>query len=147
MKSLSKNILVLGLLTCLSFVLTDFFLNGAGISLGADGRGGTLRRKASPRIKLKRCRLEGIQEDVLCGSYSVYEDRNARRGRRIPLYIAVLPATGREHAADPVFFFSGGPGEGASDSIGSFVQGFEALREKRDIVFVDQRGTGRSNPP
>jgi hypothetical protein len=29
MKSLSKNILVLGLLTCLSFVLTDFFLNGA----------------------------------------------------------------------------------------------------------------------
>ena len=146
MKSLSKNILVLGLLTCLSFVLTDFFLNGAGISLGADGRGGTLRRKASPRIELKRCRLEGIQEDVLCGSYSVYEDRNARRGRRIQLYIAVLPATGREHAADPVFFLSGGPGEGASDSIGSFVQGFEALREKRDIVFVDQRGTGLSNP-
>ena len=146
MKSLSKKILVLGLITCLSFVLTDFFLNGSEISLGAKERGRTLRGKASPWIELKRCRLEGIQEEVLCGSYSVYEDRYARRGRRIQLYISVLPATGRKATADPVFFLSGGPGEGASDSIGFFAQGFESLREKRDIVFVDQRGTGRSNP-
>ena len=142
MKNLSKYILALGLVTCFSFSMTDY---GSGIFLGAEEQDERLREKASLRIELKRCRLEGIQEDVLCGSYSVYENRNARQGRRIQLNISVLPATGRKVAADPVFFLSGGPGEGASDSIGFFAQGFESLRENRDIVFVDQRGTGRSN--
>ncbi|HYO90439.1 MAG TPA: alpha/beta fold hydrolase, partial [Pyrinomonadaceae bacterium] len=59
----------------------------------------------------------------------------------------ILPAFSKKPAPDAVFFFAGGPGQGAA-SIASYI-GEELLakvRQERDIVFVDQRGTGESNP-
>jgi pimeloyl-ACP methyl ester carboxylesterase len=58
----------------------------------------------------------------------------------------VVPALAEKPASDPVFF-AGGPGQGAT-SIAGFLAGgpMAAIRRERDIVFVDQRGTGASNP-
>src|SRR5436305_7367158 len=93
--------------------------------------------------KLSPCLLEGGGE-ALCGTYEVFEDREARAGRKIALRIVVLPATGPERAPDPVFYLSGGPGEAATESAPDLAH--SALRTRRDLVFVDIRGTGGSNP-
>jgi pimeloyl-ACP methyl ester carboxylesterase len=90
--------------------------------------------------------LDGFRERVLCTSYEVYEDRESRRGRRIALHIAVLPALKHRAASDALFILAGGPGQAAT-SLGAFADTtFQKVREERDIVLVDQRGTGTSNP-
>jgi len=52
--------------------------------------------------KLKLCHVPGVDEEVLCGRYQVYENRAARKGRKIGLNVVVLPAKGPEVAADPL---------------------------------------------
>ena len=82
--------------------------------------------------------------DALCGSLTVPEDPAVPEGRTISLAVAVLPATGPEsdRAPDPVFALHGGPGA-AARYLAPLMTGLPA-RERRDIVLVDQRGTGES---
>ncbi|HZF11874.1 MAG TPA: alpha/beta fold hydrolase [Thermoanaerobaculia bacterium] len=93
--------------------------------------------------KLAACPLPGGNGEALCGTYEVFEDREAHAGRKIPLRIVVLPATGPERAPDPVFFLSGGPGEAATGRAAQ--RAHSPLRARRDLVLVDVRGTGGSN--
>ena len=58
--------------------------------------------------RLKPCHVPGVDEEVRCGRYEVYENRAARKGRKIGLNIVVLPAKGSEVAADPLVFLAGG---------------------------------------
>jgi len=82
---------------------------------------------------------------ALCGTFDVYENRATRTGRKIALNVMILPALSKTPAADPVFGFAGGPGQAATTALpqASFIP---ALRRERDIVLIDQRGTGKSNP-
>lgn len=113
-------------------------------ALAACSSSGALRR-ASHRLPLEPCSVEGAEETLLCGTYSVYEDRESRQGRKIDLKIVVLPALGRHPEPDPIFYFAGGPGEGSTGAAPGFAAIHSDLREKRDIVLVDQRGSGGSN--
>ena len=98
------------------------------------------------RIALETCRLQGLDIAARCGKYEVWEDRDKKSGRRIKLNIAVLPARISSRDPDPVFVFAGGPGQGAVSLAGQ-VQGiFARLNETRDVVLIDQRGTGGSHP-
>src|SRR5438552_16376578 len=54
--------------------------------------------------KLKPCHVPDVDEEVLCGRYEVYENRTARKGRKIGLNIVVLPAKSSDVAADPIVF-------------------------------------------
>ncbi len=96
--------------------------------------------------RLKPCTLDEGPADAYCGSLEVYENRTARTGRKIKLKIVVLPALRRKAFPDPVFLLAGGPGQGAAKIARFFRSGFQRLQEERDIVLVDQRGTGDSNP-
>lgn len=98
------------------------------------------------RIALKPCHLEGFKEEVLCGSLRVWEDRAARKGRTIDLQVAVLPALKPESAPDPLFLLAGGPGQGARRYARLVPIAFQKVRRERDVVLVDLRGTGGSNP-
>ena len=60
--------------------------------------------------------------------------------------MAVIPADVPDSASDPVFIIVGGPGQSAVDNAASYVELLSELRRTRDLVFVDQRGTGGSNP-
>jgi pimeloyl-ACP methyl ester carboxylesterase len=97
---------------------------------------------ATPRSPLKPCRVPGVNEEVRCGTYEVYENRQTRRGRKIPLNVVVLPALNPSPAADPLFPLTGGPGQAAT---AVFAGWFADIRRERDVVLVDQRGTGGSN--
>lgn len=94
-------------------------------------------------VKPHPCRVPGSEKEVLCATYPVWENRETRQGRKIGLNIVILPALGPDKQPDPIFEFGGGPGE-AITRIGGYYP--KDLRQKRDVVLVDQRGTGRSNP-
>ncbi len=89
-------------------------------------------------------RLTTLLEESLCGTLSVYEDRKAGTGRTIDLNIMVLPATTSARRPDPIFFLAGGPGQSAVDVGPLLFARLADLRKERDIVLVDQRGTGHS---
>jgi pimeloyl-ACP methyl ester carboxylesterase len=81
-----------------------------------------------------------------CGRFEVAEDRDAPDGRSISLAVAVLPATTHKRAGDPLVFITGGPGQSALESYVLAHRAFARLNRHRDIVLLDQRGTGDSNP-
>jgi pimeloyl-ACP methyl ester carboxylesterase len=95
-------------------------------------------------LELKPCTIQGVSVPVRCGTYEVFEHREARSGRKIALKVVVLPATGPNPAPDPMVYFGGGPGESAT-GFASDLAGDELLK-RHDIVLVDVRGTGGSNP-
>ena len=99
-----------------------------------------------PSIPLEACRLTGGVA-AQCGELLVYEDRAAAAGRQIPLNIAVLPATGSSNVVedDPLFLLAGGPGQAAVEAYAQAIFLFADVNRTRDIVLVDQRGTGESN--
>jgi pimeloyl-ACP methyl ester carboxylesterase len=76
----------------------------------------------------------------------VWEDRAARRGRKVPLEIVLLPATGARPAKDPVLYFAGGPGDAATGAASFLAEQLAAVRERRAVLLVDQRGSRTSNP-
>ncbi len=80
-----------------------------------------------------------------CGTYRVYENRSANSGRQIDLKIAVLSATSNHTEPDPLFYFAGGPGGAATDVAPMLKMELSELNKTRDIVLIDQRGTGGSN--
>jgi pimeloyl-ACP methyl ester carboxylesterase len=101
----------------------------------------------SPAIKLVDCRLPDVDAAAKCGKHEVWEDREAKMGRRIGLEIAVLPATrARARLPDPIVVLAGGPGQGAVALASQVKPMFARLNETRDILLVDQRGTGNSHP-
>ena len=95
--------------------------------------------------RLHPCVTDEGPNDALCGSLRVYENRQTRTGRQISLNIVVLPAVGSAQA-DPLFFLAGGPGQGAAQLAPQLRQVFRPIQKRRDIVLVDQRGTGKSHP-
>jgi pimeloyl-ACP methyl ester carboxylesterase len=104
-------------------------------------------QSSSSHLVLSPCEVQGIEGDVRCGTYEVFENRAAKSGRTIKLKIVVLKALSKTPALDPIFFLHGGPGAAATDAVGLGRFGFLApSRQERDLVFVDQRGTGGSNP-
>jgi len=96
------------------------------------------------RVDLRPCNNPTLTRDVLCGKYEVFEDRAARKGRKINLNIMLLPSLSSKPVPDPLFYLAGGPG-GAATSYAS-EKFMRRLRRDRDVVLVDQRGTGQSNP-
>lgn len=93
---------------------------------------------------LEPCEVAGSPERLLCGTLEVPEDRGREGGRRLGLKVVVVPAQAEAPPEDPVFIFEGGPGGAAT---GRAVGGvYAGPVRRRDIVLVDQRGTGGSNP-
>lgn len=106
----------------------------------------TPRAVAKATIELKPCQPQGIKGDAKCGTLEVFENRATQKGRKIKLNILVLPATGPQREPDALFYFAGGPGSAATEDAGGMAQILANVRQRRDLVFVDQRGTGESNP-
>ena len=100
----------------------------------------------APRLQLEPCRLKGYDQEISCARFEVFEDRKARTGRKILLNIAVIQAASGNPAPDPLFILAGGPGQAATSYVPWVRSVFKKVHFDRDIVLVDQRGTGKSNP-
>jgi pimeloyl-ACP methyl ester carboxylesterase len=103
----------------------------------------------SNQIEFSNCMLSlpgtNLTASARCGSLEVAENPADPDGRKISLNVAVAPATGKSSEPDPVFFFAGGPGQAASETWVMIRSTLNKIRKNRDIVMIDQRGTGGSN--
>ena len=97
-------------------------------------------------LALTPCRLENSAAQASCGVLEVPEDRAHPDVRRIKLRVAVVPSLARTPQPDPLFLLAGGPGQAATAAFGPMLAVFDKTHRSRDIVLVDQRGTGKSNP-
>ena len=104
------------------------------------------RTQLSALDRLHPCTIEEGPTEAFCGTYSVFEDRTAKTGRQFGLKIVVAPALKRDPQPDPLFIFEGGPGGGAATLAPYVLPTFRRFQLDRDIVLIDQRGTGDSNP-
>jgi pimeloyl-ACP methyl ester carboxylesterase len=87
-----------------------------------------------------------MQGKMKCGELEVFEDRATSKGRKIKIKVLVAPATGNSPLPDPLFYIPGGPGQSAVEDAAGVAGQLATIRQSRDLVFVDQRGTGGSNP-
>ncbi|MBS2030331.1 MAG: alpha/beta fold hydrolase [Deltaproteobacteria bacterium] len=101
--------------------------------------------ETKPTLTLAPCRLKGVNDEVKCGTLEVPEDRADPASKKIGLRVAVVPALSGNRKPDPLFILAGGPGQAAADLVDKVLPLFEKVRRTRDLVFVDQRGTGKSN--
>jgi pimeloyl-ACP methyl ester carboxylesterase len=119
-----------------------FCLLALGIALTACSQGNT----PTALDRLHPCVTAEGPTDAYCGTFKVFEDRESRQGRMLDLKIVVLPALGNDPRPDPLFFLAGGPGQGAAEMARPLREVFRRVQADRDIVLVDQRGTGKSHP-
>ena len=117
----------------------------AAVLILLDASGCAKHRLPGGLSKLKPCRLVGIDEELFCGKLTVFENRETRSGRTIDLNIVVLPALDQKTKAEPLFDLAGGPGASSVDRADFYAGPGKEYRRGRDVVCVDQRGTGKSN--
>jgi len=101
-------------------------------------------------LRLAPCELEhplGITAVAAeCGILSVAENLEVPTGRQIELHVARVPAVSRRKLPDALFILAGGPGQAATQFYAGTAAAFARIQRDRDIVLVDQRGTGGSHP-
>src|SRR5262249_43797511 len=107
----------------------------------------TRSKSRAQSLVLQPCSVPQIKDKAQCGNLEVFENRSSRKGRKISLKILVLPATGNDRAADPLFYIPGGPGSSATEDAPGIAPIFAKVHERHDLVFLDQRGTGGAHPP
>ena len=110
---------------------------------------GLVATGAAVAIELEDCQLAGPggfgRLAARCGTLPVAENPSDPDGRKIELFVAVLPALSKVAEPDAFTVIAGGPGQASTEFYVGVARSFERIRRERDIVLVDQRGTGRSN--
>jgi pimeloyl-ACP methyl ester carboxylesterase len=100
-------------------------------------------------LALEPCRLEPPARYASfaaeCGRLTVPENRALPQGRQLQLFVARIAAVNRRKRPDPLFVIAGGPGQSTAEFYASVAPAFARVARDRDLVLVDQRGTGRSH--
>lgn len=100
---------------------------------------------AAPQSQPGRsCHLPGHDEPLRCIGVAVPLDYRHPDGEKLMLHVAVASALREAAQPDPLFVLAGGPGQAGSDILPLLDTTFRKVRATRDIVFIDQRGTGLS---
>ncbi len=103
-----------------------------------------------PTLTLERCHVtdpSGVRGvDAECGRLEVPLDHAAPKGAQLELSVVRIPALAAEPGASAFTVIQGGPGGSSIDLYLSMAGAFDGVLRKRDILLVDQRGTGRSAP-
>lgn len=92
------------------------------------------------------CRLAGWPNELRCGTVQRALDPAAPQGPQIEVHYLVVPSKSRSKFPDPILLLAGGPGQSAIQVAPKVIGSLSGLNNRRDLVFIDQRGTGRSAP-
>ncbi|MEJ2127217.1 MAG: alpha/beta hydrolase [Woeseiaceae bacterium] len=99
-------------------------------------------------LDLEDCRISagpgypGIK--ARCGTFLRPLDPSQPGGEQLELRVAIVPALNLEPQPDPLVPFAGGPGGSSIQFYAGYFSAFEPVRRDRDILLIDQRGTGDS---
>jgi len=133
-------------LGCLTLIL----LAGVGAAYAGATANEQQPTASGTPLHLSHCQLEHPQRltivEAECGELLVPENPDHPAGRRIALFLARIPAVNRRKQSDPLFVLAGGPGMAATTFYAMVAPVFRRINRERDIVLLDQRGTGKSNP-
>ncbi|EGT3628339.1 alpha/beta fold hydrolase [Morganella morganii] len=91
------------------------------------------------------CYVEGVSDRLNCGFVTVPENPNKPDGKQIQVHYVVLPAVKNANHEEALLAIAGGPGQSAIENAAGFDAMLSKVRQQRDILLIDQRGTGRSN--
>jgi pimeloyl-ACP methyl ester carboxylesterase len=83
--------------------------------------------------------------EAFCAAFDVPEDWDSPSGRHIQLRVAIVRSAAVHSDTDLVAFLDGGPGGAATEDYPEIAPALEAVLQRRDMLVVDQRGTGGSN--
>jgi pimeloyl-ACP methyl ester carboxylesterase len=98
----------------------------------------------APKIDLQPCTFGAVS--AKCGYLRVPEDRTHPEGRTLDLKAVVVPARDPKPEPDPLFYIRGGPGSIVTEWVENFSSDiFRQVNARRDLVFIDQRGTYDKN--
>ncbi|WP_330147840.1 alpha/beta hydrolase [Shewanella oncorhynchi] len=95
--------------------------------------------------KTETCYVEGVSDRLNCGFVTVPENPNKPDGKQIQVHYVVLPAVKNANHEEALLAIAGGPGQSAIENAAGFDAMLSKVRQQRDILLIDQRGTGRSN--
>ena len=119
-----------------------FFSRLAALALGTLLAGGASAAGASSTPR--PCHLPGFEEPLRCVTLTVPLARDKANAATLGLHVTIAPAFREAARPDPLFVLAGGPGQAGSDILPLLNSTFRRIRATRDIVFIDQRGTGLS---
>ncbi|HLF27446.1 MAG TPA: alpha/beta fold hydrolase [Anaerolineae bacterium] len=110
--------------------------------------GPTLNPNNVPRFESAECWFDDpMGQTPECGYLVVPEDRSQPSAKTIQLAVARFTSSGSDPAPDPIIYLEGGPGGSPLRTLVSqFSILFGPLLETRDVILLDQRGTGYSQP-
>jgi pimeloyl-ACP methyl ester carboxylesterase len=101
-------------------------------------------------LTLTACELpqprSGLTTAAWCAGFPVPENRADPHSRIITLNLAILRSRAQVANRDMVVFLAGGPGQAATESADMVASVLRPLLAHRDVLLLDQRGTGGSNP-
>lgn len=92
----------------------------------------------------RSCHLPGSEEALRCIEVPLPLDYTKPNGASLKVHVTVAPAFRESAKPDPLFVLAGGPGQAGTDVLVVLNSVFRRVRATRDIVFIDQRGTGLS---
>jgi pimeloyl-ACP methyl ester carboxylesterase len=113
------------------------------LAVGASAQSPPVKGDTSASSPLSSCQLPGLSEPARCGVIFVPENPDKPEGRQLGIHVAVIPAKGRA-LPDPLVLLMGGPGEDTISAAADLAVQFAGLRDDRDLLLIDQRGTGKS---
>lgn len=106
----------------------------------------------TPPLEMTPCSIPDFAGEARCGTFEVFENRDTRVGRRLPLRVVVLPtkeSPAKEspaRAAAPVVFLVGGPGSSNVELAAGIANLLASVHRRHDLLLIEYRGTGESAP-
>lgn len=91
------------------------------------------------------CYVDGVTDRLRCGFITVPENPNLPQGKQIQVHYVILSAVKNVNPSEALLAIAGGPGQSAIDNAAGFDAMLNKVRQQRDILLIDQRGTGKSN--
>ena len=101
---------------------------------------------STPSLTLASCFVKGIRTQIQCGKLTVPENWKNPTATTLDIHVTVIKAVAATPKQDPLFLLMGGPGQAGSELAGGLSRIFSAIQKDRDLVLIDQRGTGKSSP-
>ena len=108
-----------------------------------------LRAASDSRLKIAACTVGDKKTPAECGAFTVLEDRSNPQGRTLP--VAFVRIRALHPSGHAIVYEEGGPG-GSGTAVagfiadGAFEKYLRTLRDRYDLIFVDDRGIGKSDP-
>jgi pimeloyl-ACP methyl ester carboxylesterase len=118
------------------------------IGLALEGHASGQAKPLQPVFDETACDLPGVSREVVprlrCGTVSVPRNYDNPGADRFRLAVVVIRSPRQPALPDPVVYISGGPGSPLT--IYADQKARNPYAPGRDLILVDQRGTGRSEP-